>query len=37
LATGNSAPVIFVVAMLAGMAIYEIQDRLAAASGKRAA
>lgn len=29
LATGSSKPLLFVLAMLAGMAIYEIQDRMA--------
>lgn len=37
LATGYSEPVIFVIAMLAGMAVFEVQDRLAAASRVRAA
>lgn len=30
LAQGGAKPIIFVIAMLAGMAIYEVQDRLAA-------
>jgi uncharacterized membrane protein YedE/YeeE len=37
LATGSSEPIIFVIAMLAGMAVFEVQDRLAAASRERAA
>jgi hypothetical protein len=37
LATDSSEPIIFVIAMLAGMAVFEVQDRLAAASRERAA
>jgi uncharacterized membrane protein YedE/YeeE len=37
LATGSNEPIIFVIAMLAGMAVFEVQDRLAAASRERAA
>jgi uncharacterized membrane protein YedE/YeeE len=37
LATGSSEPIIFVIALLAGMAVFEVQDRLAAASRERAA
>ena len=33
-ATGGSKPLIFTVAMLAGMAIFEIQDRLSRSSGQ---
>ena len=37
LATGSAEPIIFVVAMLAGMAVFEVQDRFAATSRERAA
>lgn len=37
LATGGSKPLIFTIAMLAGMAIFEIQDRFAQPSAKKAA
>jgi uncharacterized membrane protein YedE/YeeE len=37
LATGAMEPILFVVSMLAGMAFYEVQDRFAAARGRRAA
>lgn len=36
LATGNLQPIIFVMAMMLGMAIYEVQDRIGANTGKRA-
>jgi len=35
LLTGGTKPLIFVVAMLAGMVLYEIQTRLAAAPRRR--
>lgn len=37
LATGGSKPLIFTLAMLAGMAIFEIQDRLSQSLAKNAA
>lgn len=37
LATGGSKPLIFVLAMLAGMAIFEILDRLGQSDAKKAA
>ena len=37
LATGGSKPLIFTMAMLAGMVIFEIQDRLAQPSAERVA
>lgn len=37
LATGGSQPLIFTVAMLAGMAIFEIQDRLSQSPAKNTA
>ena len=37
LATGGSKPLIFTVAMLAGMAIFEIQDRLVESTSTKAA
>ncbi len=37
LATGGSKPLIFTIAMLAGMVIFEIQDRFAQPSAKKAA
>ncbi|MGH8856432.1 MAG: YeeE/YedE family protein [Polaromonas sp.] len=37
LATGGSKPLIFAVSMLAGMAIFEIQDQLSQPSAKKAA
>jgi uncharacterized membrane protein YedE/YeeE len=36
LATGSSEPIIFLIAMLAGMAMFEIQDRFAARGSKAA-